>query len=87
MVTAAPVSFDVNTKFLYRDRFWMGGSYRIQDGFSAMLGVNINASINIGYSYDYTTSSLNTVSRGTHEILIGFLLGNRFGDLCPRNNF
>ncbi|MVT09946.1 PorP/SprF family type IX secretion system membrane protein [Chitinophaga tropicalis] len=85
MVTAAPLSFDVNSKFLYRDRMWIGGSYRINDGFAAMLGVNINASINIGYSYDYTTSSLNTVSRGTHEILIGFLLGNRFGDLCPRN--
>ncbi|GAA3938341.1 type IX secretion system membrane protein PorP/SprF [Chitinophaga oryziterrae] len=87
MVTAAPVSFDVNAKFLYRDRMWVGGSYRIQDGFAAMLGVNISSTINIGYSYDYTTSSLNVVSHGTHEILIGFLIGNRFGDLCPRNNF
>jgi type IX secretion system PorP/SprF family membrane protein len=87
MVTAAPVSFDVNAKFLYRDRMWVGGSYRIQDGFAAMLGVNISSTINIGYSYDYTTSSLNVVSKGTHEILIGFLIGNRFGDLCPRNNF
>jgi type IX secretion system PorP/SprF family membrane protein len=85
LVTAAPLSFDLNSKFLYRDRLWVGGSYRINDGFAAMLGVNINASVNIGYSYDYTTSALNTVSRGTHEILIGFVLGNRFGDLCPRN--
>jgi len=65
----------------------MGASYRIKDGFAAMLGVNISSTINIGYSYDYTTSSLNTVSKGTHEVLIGFLLGNRYGDLCPRNNF
>lgn len=85
LVTAAPLSFDVNAKFLYRDRIWLGGSYRINDGFAAMMGVNINATVNIGYAYDYTTSSLNTVSRGTHEILIGFVLGNRFGDLCPRN--
>ncbi|WP_343688094.1 type IX secretion system membrane protein PorP/SprF [Chitinophaga sp.] len=85
MITAAPVSFDVNTKFQYRDRMWVGASYRIKDGFAAMLGVNVNSTINIGYSYDYTTSSLNTVSKGTHEILIGFLIGNRYGDLCPRN--
>lgn len=87
MVTAAPVSFDLNAKFMYRDRMWLGASYRIQDGFAAMFGVNINSSINIGYAYDYTTSSLNVVSRGTHEILVGFLIGNRYGDLCPRNNF
>ncbi|MBP1651832.1 MAG: hypothetical protein H6Q26_1989, partial [Bacteroidetes bacterium] len=85
MITAAPVSFDLNTKFQYRDRMWLGASYRISDGFAAMFGVNINSTINIGYSYDYTTSSLNTVSKGSHEILIGFLIGNRYGDLCPRN--
>lgn len=85
MITAAPVSFDLNAKFQFRDRVWMGASYRIQDGFAAMFGVNVNSTINIGYSYDYTTSSLNTVSKGTHEILIGLLIGNRWGDLCPRN--
>lgn len=87
LITAAPISYDVNAKFLYRDRLWWGASYRIKDGFAAMLGVNISSTVNIGYSYDYTTSSLNTVSKGTHEVLIGFLLGNRYGDLCPRNNF
>jgi type IX secretion system PorP/SprF family membrane protein len=86
-VSPAPISFDVNAKALWRDRLWVGASYRIQDGYAAMLGVNINSTINIGYSYDYTASSLNTVSRGTHEILVGFLIGNKYGDLCPRNNF
>ena len=30
---------------------------------------------NVGYAYDFTTSNLNTVSRGTHEIVLGFLIG------------
>jgi hypothetical protein len=41
----------------------------------------------VGYSYDYTTTRLNTVSYGTHEIILGFQLGNRYGDWCPRNTF
>ncbi|MEV4887382.1 type IX secretion system membrane protein, PorP/SprF family [Chitinophaga ginsengisegetis] len=85
MITAMPFSVDVNARFMYRDRLWLGASYRINDGVAAMFGVNISSQFNIGYSYDYTSSSLNTVSRGTHEIMIGFLLGNKYGDTCPRN--
>jgi type IX secretion system PorP/SprF family membrane protein len=84
-INPLPIGFDVNAKLQYQDLLWFGASYRYQDGFAAMAGMNINRSINIGYSYDLQTSSLNTVSRGTHEIMIGFLLGNRFGDWCPRN--
>jgi len=50
-----------------------------------MVGVNFNSTINFGYSYDFTTSKLNAVTNGTHEIVLGFLLGNRYGDWCPRN--
>jgi len=50
-----------------------------------MLGLNVANSFNIGYSYDISTTRLNTVSRGTHEMIIGFLLGNRYSDTCPRN--
>jgi type IX secretion system PorP/SprF family membrane protein len=84
-VSPLPIGFDINAKFQYRDLLWAGGSYRHNDGFAAMVGLNMNNAFNIGYAYDITTSRLNTVSRGTHEIVIGFLLGNRFGDWCPRN--
>ncbi|MBV9986197.1 MAG: type IX secretion system membrane protein PorP/SprF [Chitinophagaceae bacterium] len=84
-VSPLPIGFDLNAKFQYQDLIWLGASYRYQDGFAAMAGLNISNSINIGYSYDMQTSNLNTVSKGTHEILIGFLLGNRYGDWCPRN--
>jgi len=80
-----PLSIDINAKLQYRDFLWVGASYRPNNGFAAMLGLNINSTINIGYSYDITTSQLNTVSHGTHEILIGFLIGNKYGDWCPRN--
>jgi type IX secretion system PorP/SprF family membrane protein len=84
-VTALPVSVDVNAKLQYRDRVWIGGSYRHNDGIAAMVGINVNATFNVGYSYDYTTSGLNIASHGSHEIVIGFMIGNRFADLCPRN--
>lgn len=84
-VNPLPLGLDFNAKLQYQDLLWVGGSYRYQDGFAAMVGLNISHSINVGYSYDMQTSNLNTVSKGTHEILIGFLLGNKYGDWCPRN--
>jgi type IX secretion system PorP/SprF family membrane protein len=81
----APTSVDFNVKAQYRDLMWLGGSYRHKDGFAAMVGLNVSNTFNVGYSYDITTTRINTVSRGTHEILLGFLLNNRYGDWCPRN--
>lgn len=78
-----PVGIDVNVKLQYRDLIWTGASFRYNNGFAAMLGININQLVNMGYSYDYSTSYLGTVSKGTHEILIGFLLNNHYADRCP----
>ena len=55
------------------------------NGYAAMVGLNAGNTFNIGYAFDFTTTQINTVSRGTHEIVIGFLLGNNYGDACPRN--
>ncbi|HNF30238.1 MAG TPA: type IX secretion system membrane protein PorP/SprF, partial [Chitinophagaceae bacterium] len=79
--------FDLNAKIQYQDYIWAGASYRYKDGYAAMVGINLSNSINIGYSYDLTTSRLNTVSKGTHEFVLGFILGNKYGDWCPRYNF
>lgn len=77
--------FDFNVKMQYRDLLWLGGSYRLKDGYAVMIGLNVGNAVNVGYSYDFTQTRLNTASSGTHEIIIGFLLGNRYGDTCPRN--
>jgi type IX secretion system PorP/SprF family membrane protein len=74
-VEPLPMGLDVNAKIQYQDLLWLGFSYRYQRGFAAMLGVNISSTINLGYSFDYTTTQLNTVSNGTHEIVLGFLWG------------
>jgi type IX secretion system PorP/SprF family membrane protein len=84
-VDPLPVGVDINAKFMYRDFLWAGAAYRVKDGFSGMVGLNVSNKLNIGYAYDYTTSNLQNYTKGTHEVVVGFLLGNKFGDWCPRN--
>lgn len=76
---------DVNIKAQYQDLIWLGTSYRFKYGFTAMAGVNVSNTFNVSYSYDYTTTRLNQFSNGTHEVVLGFLLNNKYGDWCPRN--
>lgn len=82
-----PPSFDLNMKLTFKDIFWLGAAYRRNDSYALLTGINISSVINVGYSYDITTSNLNTVSNGTHEIVIGVLLNNRYKATCPRYSF
>ncbi|MBB3969659.1 type IX secretion system PorP/SprF family membrane protein [Mucilaginibacter phyllosphaerae] len=82
-----PVSFDLNTKFSFRNKFWLGAAYRRNDAITGMVGFNLNSLINLGYGYDINTSSLRTVNSGTHEIFIGLLLNNFFKLQCPVHGF
>ncbi|HSR39228.1 MAG TPA: type IX secretion system membrane protein PorP/SprF [Phnomibacter sp.] len=84
-VEPLPFGVDFNVKAQYLDRFWFGAGYRVEDGVSAMVGVNVSNIFNVGYAFDYTTSRLQNFTKGTHEIVLGFMLGNKWGDLCPRN--
>ena len=86
-VSPAPTSVDLNLKVAFRDKFWLGGGYRVNDSFSAMAGMNISHLFNLSYSYDYTTSGLNAVSSGSHEVVLGLLLNNRYKVTCPQRSF
>jgi len=84
-INPMPTQIEANVKLQYQDFLWVGAGYRYKDGFNGMLGVNVSNTVNVGYAYDYTTSRLNNFSKGTHEIILGFLLNNRYDDSCPRN--
>ena len=86
-VTPAPLTVDVNLKVAFQDKFWVGASYRKNDAIAGMLGFNVSSLFNVSYSYDYTTSNLNSVSNGSHEIVLGLLLNNRYKVTCPQKNW
>ncbi|WP_370459407.1 type IX secretion system membrane protein PorP/SprF [Chitinophaga sp. Cy-1792] len=84
-INPLPLQVETNVKLQYNDLLWVGASYRYKDSFGAMMGFNIFNKFNVGYSYDNTTTALGTYARGTHEIVLGIILGNKYADGCPRN--
>lgn len=68
----APVSVDANASFLFYDKLWLGAMVRMGDAIGMLVQFQFNSQMRAGYSYDYTTSKLNSYNSGTHEIMLGY---------------
>jgi hypothetical protein len=52
----------------------VGGTYRSQDSFGAMVNYAVNPNLRVGYAYDQIVSDLKISTPSSHEILILFNL-------------
>lgn len=71
---SAPLQFDINTKLRYKDRGWIGTSYRYQESVVGIVGITLKKLVDIAYSYDFNISKFQSVNRGSHEVLVGLRL-------------
>ena len=72
-------SIDINVMAEFDDAFSIGLSYRNTDAVAAMMKVHFMKYFTLGYSFDFTTSKLRTVSSNTHELILGVYS-------CPRSS-
>ena len=81
----APLSWDLNLKFSYQNNLWFGASYRQKDAFWGWVGVRVAQKFTVSYTYEYVISSLQSATRGSHEIVLGLTLGNQRHYTSPRS--
>ncbi|HEY4800487.1 MAG TPA: type IX secretion system membrane protein PorP/SprF [Bacteroidia bacterium] len=70
-VSPTPLQIDGGARILYKNKVWIGCTYRTNDAMSAMVGYTYKDNLSFGYSYDFTTSGLKKYTDGTHELMIG----------------
>lgn len=73
-VPGAPMIADISVNALIKETFTLGLAYRWDDSVSALLGLQISPSLNLGYAYDFTTTDLRNYNFGTHEVFLRFEL-------------
>jgi type IX secretion system PorP/SprF family membrane protein len=68
----AKFSTEINTMVMYNNKFRAGLAYRTEDAVSILLGFKFSPVLQMGYSYDLTTSNIIEYSSGSHEILLKY---------------
>ncbi len=72
VVEGAPPSTDVTAQVLYLNKYWLGATYRFGDALAFLANIQLNRQLMVGYSYDFSVSSLNHYNNGSHEIIISY---------------
>lgn len=67
-----PLSIEGTASLIFRDRVWFGLMYRHEDAVGAILCLQLNQQIRLGYSYDYGISQLSSYQSGSHEIMLNY---------------
>lgn len=76
-VDPVPPKLDLTATIRYRNTIWVGGSYRTNDAWCAMVGYWLKNSFQFGYSYDIITSNLRNYSTGTHEVMLAITIAKQ----------
>jgi type IX secretion system PorP/SprF family membrane protein len=70
ITAGAPVSFDLATTAVYKDRFWVGLLGRFGDAFGVSVGGNVTDAIQVGYAFDASVGGVSGYT--SHEIVVRY---------------
>lgn len=76
-VEPVPPKLDLTATLRYREKIWVGATYRTNDAWAAMVGCWVKESFQFGYSYDIITSNLRNYSTGSHEVMLALTFGKK----------
>ena len=68
---------DINLIARYDKKYWVGLTYRMSDAIAVMADIDILGKYRIGYSYDYTISTIKNYSSGSHEVVLALMLNKK----------
>lgn len=67
-----PISVDLNMAFIFYEVFSVGTSLRSGDSIITFIDLKLSERFHFAYSYDWTTSTLDRFSNGSHEFMLNY---------------
>lgn len=75
-VPNTPFQFDATVNLDWKDKFWIGATYKNDYAVSANVGFCLHKQLCIGYSYDFIIGTISKYAGMSHEIMVNFKFGN-----------
>jgi type IX secretion system PorP/SprF family membrane protein len=76
MVSGAPIETDINLNVWLKDLLGFGASYRTGDSFVGMVELQATSNLRFGYAYDMPFNPLKYFTKGSHELMLRYEIGN-----------
>ncbi len=81
----SPLEVDVNLALIIQNQLMIGLNHRVNESVGAMLKYQFSENLYAGYAYDFTVTNYLKQSRGSHEVLLGYVFNiNPKGVNSPR---
>jgi type IX secretion system PorP/SprF family membrane protein len=74
-VPNTPFQYDGNLNFDWKDKFWIGATYKSDYAVGANAGFCIHKQLYVGYSYDFIIGSISKYAGTSHELMVNFKFG------------
>ena len=72
LTLGAPISIDLSTAGIYKEKFWIGATYRLNAAFGAFVQYQITPQFKLGLASDFDTQSIRNYNYGTFEMLASY---------------
>jgi type IX secretion system PorP/SprF family membrane protein len=76
-VPNTPFQYDGTLNLEWKDKFWIGATYKSDYAIAAHAGVCIHKQLYIGYAYDIILGDVSKYSGISHEIMVNFKFGKQ----------
>ncbi|MDN5217258.1 type IX secretion system membrane protein PorP/SprF [Fulvivirgaceae bacterium BMA12] len=85
-VEGAPLNIDLNANLLIKELVWLGASFRNLNSLNALLEIQLNRQLRLGFAFDFINSELGNVSSGSGEIMLNYRVSKKVPErvLSPR---
>ena len=81
----APMSLDVSVAGIYKDRFYIGGLYRLDAAFGAFVQYQLTSQFKLGFATDFGTQEIRNYNYGTFEVMASYdFIFKKTGVRSPR---
>jgi type IX secretion system PorP/SprF family membrane protein len=72
LTLGAPISIDLSTAAIYKEKFWIGATYRLNAAFGAFVQYQITPQFKLGIASDFGTQAIRNYNYGTFEMLASY---------------